>query len=293
MKHFKLETLAHVCMVALAAASTANIGKWLQSTGENVVTSWGVSVAVGAMVVTLAIILSRVDRRRNPVMFRTMLVAVVAMCTLSGTLQTFAYDLHIPLWQAALLGYLLPLAGEALVGVAMSMYSSYQREELLHNADAATDQQIAVQLADAMTHLDLSSSRDYIEKRVGALAKRKIDATVTRLLAQQGPAETEQDAQPQRSISSKLSTDVQETEQRTAQEPAQSVPPIEQLNDARQSAIEQRRMEFLNILRQEGDIGTGEFAQRLDVSPNTVRSDRKALEQRGLLHVNGTVKVMG
>ena len=274
MKHFKLETLAHICMVALAAASTANIGKWLTGTGENAVTAWGVAVAVGAMVVTLAIILSRVDRRRNPVMFYTMLIAVVAMCTLSGTLQTFAYDLHLELWQAALLGYLLPLAGEAVVGVAMSMYGSYQREELLHNADAATDQQIAVQLADAMTHLDLSSSRDYIEKRVGALAKRKIDATVTRLLTQQGPAENAE--------SPKLSI-----------EPTQTAPPIEQANEARQSKIEQRRMDFLNILRTEGDIGTGEFAQRLDVSPNTIRSDRKALEERGLLHVNGSVQVMG
>lgn len=289
MKHLKLETLAHGCMVALALASTANIGKWLDSTGENAVTAWCVAFAVGAMVVTLAITLSRVDRKHNPSMFYMMLIAVVAMCTLSGTLQTFAYDLHMDLWKAALLGYLLPLAGEALVGVAMSMYASYQREELLHNADAATDERISLQLAEVMTNLDLSTSREYIEKRVSTLARRKIDATVDRLMVQQGtqgtqstPALTVEDEQPNSAESPKLST-----------VPPKPTPTIEQANAAKQNQIEQRRMKFLSILKSEGDLGTGEFAQRLDVSANTVRSDRKALEARGLLHVNGTVQALG
>jgi len=274
MKQFTLERLAHLCMVTFAVASMANISIWLHTTGENVVTSYGVGVACGTVLVVLSVILSKVDYNRSRMLFVVMLCAVVAMCALSGTLQMFAYAKHLELWQAALLGYMLPLAGEAMVGAAMSMYATYQRRELLHNADDATDQRIAEQLADAMNDLDLSKSKEYIQRKVDTLARRKIDATVQRLLAQEGADAAQQDdAQdaPERAVSPKL---------RITQ------PTIEQTNDARQRSMEQRRAELLRILRSEGDIGTGAFAQRLECSANTIRNDYSALEEAGRIHKN-------
>lgn len=281
MKHFKLETLAHTCMVALAAASTANIGKWLDSTGENAVTAWGVAIAVGAMVVTLSVILSRVDRGHSPELFRIMVIAAGAMCLLSGTLQMMAYDLHMALWRAALLGYLLPLCGELLVGVAMSLYATYQADMIILNADSESDRQIEQLIADEMRSLDLSEAKEYMQRKANTLARRKIDGTFARIMARIELPDA-QPIEPERAESPKLSA-----------ETAQPGPTIDQANEARQRQIEQRRKKLAHLLSIDPELGTGELSDKLSVSPNTIRSDRRAIEAAPQLYVNGTANALG
>jgi DNA-binding CsgD family transcriptional regulator len=272
-------------MVALAAASTANIGKWLQSTGENVVTAWGVAVAVGAMVVTLSVILSRVDRGHSPALFRIMVIAAGAMCLLSGTLQMMAYDLHMALWRAALLGYLLPLCGELLVGVAMSLYATYQDEMVLITADSESDRQIEQLIADEMRSLDLSEAKEYMQRKANTLARRKIDGTFARIMARIELPDA-QPVEPERAESPKLSAEA-------APQPEQDGAGIERANAARKAQIEQRRKTLAHLLSNDPEASTGELSDKLSVSPNTIRSDRRAIEAAPQLYVNGTANALG
>lgn len=280
--HLTLERLAHFCMVVFAVASIANISLWLNGTGENVVTSFCVGTAVGTILVILSVILSKVDYKRSPVLFGVMLCAVIAMCLLSGTLQFFAYSKHLQPWQAALLGYLLPVAGEAMVGAAMSMYAVYQRAELLHHADDRTDQRVAEQLAEAMADLDLSKSRDYIQKQVDRLARRKIDATVQRLMQQDGAAELDT-ASVQSSVQmhDQLEPSPRSTSPISDRKQAETAQFTETMQRAKQSKTAQRREQLYNLLLDRGDIGPSEFASLLDVSRSTVYSDLGALEEAG------------
>ena len=279
--HITLEHLAHVCMVALAAASTANIGRWLDNTGENAVTAWGVAVAVGVMVVTLSVILSKIDRTVDPQLFNMMTIAAAAMCILSGTLQTMAYAAHINPWAAAALGYLLPLCGELLVGVAMSLYSTYQDAMVLRTANDDADRQIEKQIAAQMQTLELSADAiDYMQKRLGTLARRRIDAVIDRSLARSAQPE----AQELNAVSPKLSAAPAQTEGQSAA----ATPSIDEANAARQDQIAQRRRQLAHLLHLNPDAQTGELSEQLDVSPNTIRSDKRAIEAEPHLYLNGT-----
>lgn len=276
----KLERLAHVCMVTLAIASVANIGKWLHGTGENAVTAWGVAGATGAIVVTLAVILSKVDRNRDPAMFWLMLVAVLAMCALSGTLQFFAYSLHMAAWKAALLGYLLPLAGEALVGLSMSMYDTYRRGEMLHNADDLADQQVAEQIAAAMGDLDLSKSKGYIQAQVDKLARQKIDATVSRLMSDSGMEPAPEVAEMPKSDTKSPKVDAELTG-------------LDKANQTRRQAKLDAMDSMLDIYRADPDASLRDVGQQIDRSPETVRGYLKEMETDGRVYVNGSVQVLG
>jgi DNA-binding transcriptional regulator YhcF (GntR family) len=60
------------------------------------------------------------------------------------------------------------------------------------------------------------------------------------------------------------------------------------LNAARQSQMEQRRMELLPLL--DSDLTQRQLAERFDVTPQTIRRDIKALKDDGYLNDDGTRK---
>jgi DNA repair exonuclease SbcCD ATPase subunit len=63
---------------------------------------------------------------------------------------------------------------------------------------------------------------------------------------------------------------------------------VTDLNAARQSQMEQRRMELLPLL--DSDLTQKQLAERFDVTPQTIRRDIKALKDDGYLNDDGTRK---
>lgn len=65
-QHSTIETLVHAIMVAFAAASLGNVYEFLKSAGHPAEVAGALSVALGLSLVTISIMLTKIDRSAEP-----------------------------------------------------------------------------------------------------------------------------------------------------------------------------------------------------------------------------------
>lgn len=281
MKRFlTIERAVELIIAIFAVSGVANAAEYL-SEHHNPLTAYGLAIALGAVLVASSVMLARSDFERDRRTFIAMLVATLGALALTSAVQTLAYWEEYQLAQSLLFGLGFPFVAECILPVATSVFVASERRKLIREAADHTKRRVAESVAEALSVVDVSRSRAYVERKVDEIVRNQIDDVVREML----PASA-QNVQSYAQIG-QIEPDLPEPAQSSADG-------IAQANAARLSKTEQRRNELLNILRNEGDVGTGEFASRLDCSPNTVRNDYSALEEHGYIHRNGNgVEVLG
>lgn len=302
LRWFTIEHCVELIIVLFAVAGVANSQEYLAQ-HHNPVTAWALAGGLGGVLVAASIMTARTDFERERRAFYGVGVALAVALFMVCAVQVLAYHEEYGMAQALLFGAGFPVLAEAVLPLALSIHIGARRRRLLADTDDATDIAVASAIADSMGDLEpyIEQNRQYVGEKIGVIVRAKIDTVVQRMLPDNAsllaPQERRQDAADE--LQQSVVQDAQDEAQKRAESSKLSArdddgkPSIEQLNEARQAAMEARRMQLLDLLRDDNEMGTSELAHRLDVSPGTVRNDRKALEQRGLLHVNGSVEVMG
>jgi hypothetical protein len=271
MKLFK--HAAHLVMIAFAGASLGNVYEFLHSAGHLEPVAWALGMALGASLVIVSILLTHVDRETDPEAFAWLLRTGVVLGLVSGAVQSATYAQHLHLFWALLLGFSVPLGGEVLLAFAVSAYSRARDRERFRNVSVTIESAVADQLENAIAGFDPTTIQKHVERTINSLAKLAVNSVAQKAASYYATDTQEDDSEY--AESEKLSAE-------TAQDR------VTQMNDARKRKTEERRIELLNILRNDQDASTGMLANALNCSTNTVRSDKNALEERGLLHRNGS-----
>lgn len=282
MRKPKIEDLVHLIMVVFALASIGNIGEYLNANGHNWLTANGIALALGGVLVALSIMLSRTDYDREWSTFLWMFIATLAVALLSGTVQMWAYEEHTTPWRAFLQGYSFPIVGECLLAVASSMYSAAERRRRVRDAASHTQIRVAEAMAEALSHVDVSKAKDYVERGVNRIVRAQIDHVVREMLP---VLNTEQDTEQVAPVQIEQKTPVNTCVERPDSD--EKAGALDDLNAKRQDEAVQRRDRIVQIIVQRGDMPVTQLASELDVARGTIYNDLRELEAIGRIHRNG------
>lgn len=286
-----VEHLVDLVMVVFALASIGNVSEYMVAAGHNVVTAYGVGIALGLGLVAISVMLARVSTDDGRT-FYSMLAATIAVGLLSGTVQALAYYNHSAnVWTACLKGYGFPLVGECLLAVAMAMHTASERKRRARLADDGMEERINDAISDALANIDIAGMQSYIEKQAGLILKHKMAEIVARRTGQlaqpidntivQLPAPVDRGI-----VQPPVANDEQIAQ--TEQPAAPTLNSLELANEQRQAEIEQRRQHILNIMSEYITLGVSDLHKLLGgdevCSRGTLNNDLKALADAGTVY---------
>jgi hypothetical protein len=298
-KHlFTLENLVHSIMIAFALASLGNVHEFLRAAGHPSEVAWALAVALGLSLVTIAIMLTRIDRTAEPVAFAWLAVAGVALGLLSGSLQASTYAKHLAGAWPVVLGFGGPICGEVLLAIAASEYSKAQRRAEFRGVGDQLEAAVSTFLVEAVGSMDRAAIQRHVERTINTMARQAVDSVSSKALRyyDNTPAQNEQPA------ASNLTPDAAKTPVVNTEQPtdANALDAGRQTANAnkRQRAAQRQRALFA-ILRDEfngvasDELNRTALGDRLGCSRQTVSSDLDALADQRLISMNGHVDVIG
>ena len=306
-RFFTVERLVHSIMVVFALASVGNVSSYLQAHGHHPLTSYALGVALGGVLVVTAMALADVDYEYERERFWFMVVVVVVIGLLSGTVQTWAYGSHegMDIASARLMGYGFPVVCEGLLAVYIATYGTTRRRKNIRLATEGTAETVAGAVAEALADVDVTKVRKYVERRVDGLTRAIVDGVIDELM----PPKKAQDGRTD-VLSTVTDTNTPQTvlDAQRPLEPshdALDIPVDNSIldtgrriaNDRRNERANARRTQLLQILQREFNgvdsdaLNKTELGKRLSTTRQTIGRDLAALEQLGLLSMNGVVRV--
>lgn len=290
-KILSLGALIHIIMVAFAAASLGNVREFFVSAGHPSEVAWALAVALGLGLVTLAIMLTRIDREAEPDTFKWLVIAASTVGLMSGCLQSSAYSRHLSGAWPLLLGFGGPLVGEVLLAVAASAYGKAKRRAEFRGVGENIEAAVSTFLVDAIDSMDRTLIQKNVEKAINRMA-----ITAVSSVSQKAMRFYEQEREPAQIEQAIVQLPVQESVQLDAVQPC-NMPNYAKLNGL-ERANEQRRIDrlnaqtvMLNAYRDNPDASLRDVAKMVDKSPGTIRNWLKELEEQNMVTVNGSVHV--
>jgi len=273
---FTIEHLVHLVMILFAAASLANVATFFADAGHATV-GWALGSALGSALVAVSIMATKIDRRAEPETFKIVAFAVLMLAMLSGAIQSRAYSLHLPIMWSVMLGFGLPVCGEALLAFAAAEYSAAYRRKRIRNATDGSKEKIAEAIAQALSDIDVSEVKNDVQRQVKSIVKYQVGQIANEMMGRNvSQVDT---AQPQR-----------DTEPRQSTEMSQRIVQPDELTKARQDKAATRRAEILTYIdSQDVATFTKSMAQLFDVSTRTIQRDIQQLESDGLVVANGVI----
>lgn len=287
MKYLTFKNFAHLVMIAFAGASLGNVKAFLESASHSAEVAWALGIALGAALVTVAIMLTHVDRQTDKEAFGWLAVSGVVLGLISGSLQSAEYAKHLHIGWAIVLGFGTPLGGEVMLAFAVSTYGRARERERFRNVSLTVEKAVADRLEDAIGDLNPDVIRKHVERTVNGLARLAVDSvaaqasryyTVNQPLGNtsgdtEGNADTPDTVQEQRVITPSSDT-----------KPSVS----ERLQEGRRKKTEHRRGQLIEVIREHGPhTPITDLADLLKVGRKTIYSDLEALESAGTIHRNG------
>lgn len=268
-KLLTIETAVHIVMVLFAGASVANIAS-LFIEGGHAIVGWVLGGALGSALVAVSIMATKIDRQVEPLAFRYMVVAVTALALLSGAIQSKAYALHLPLIWAIVLGYGMPLCGEALLAFATAEYTAAYRRKRIRSATDGSKEKIAEAIAEALSDIDVSEVKSDVQRQVKSIVKYQVGQIANEMMGKNVAEPTQQPRQVVGLSDNRLS-------------------PTE-LNQVKRDKATARRNEMLaHVDSQDVTTFVRSMAQLFDVSPRTIQRDIAKLESDNLVVANGVI----
>lgn len=279
-KLLTIETAVHIVMILFAGASVANIAS-LFIEGGHAIVGWVLGCALGSALVAVSIMATKIDRQVEPLAFRYMVVAVTALALLSGAIQSKAYALHLPLIWAIVLGYGMPLCGEALLAFATAEYTAAYRRKRIRSATDGSKEKIAEAIAEALSDIDVSEVKSDVQRQVKSIVKYQVGQIAAEMMG--------------KNVADVRNVPVTPTpEPRQTLEMSQSNAPVpvstNDMTKVRTDKAATRRQEILSYVDSQ-DVRTfvESMAQLFDVSVRTIQRDIQSLESDGKVIANGVI----
>ncbi len=299
-RYFKVKHAAHLVMIAFASASLFNIQAFFQSIEDNWYLSWSLAIALAAVLVVLAWMLSGLEWKINA-KFLTVLLVTIGLAIVSGSIQGAAYALHAG-GAGWLLGFALPGLGELGLALAISAYNRSLDGREVSAAQRELAAGVRRHLVDAIAQVDRSLIETQVNRAVGKVTKELVDSVVVDMITELRGGRVQLDVQPV------VQLDVQNGQQNTPENTPSTpnlvvsdtnpVQPVVQ-KSALDLANEKRKADKLDAMRivlgayhQNPDASLRDVAGLVNRSPETIRTWLKDLEGQGIVHVNGNVKVL-
>lgn len=268
-KHFTMERAVETIIAIFALSGVANAAEYL-SGHHNGWTAYGLSVALGGVLVACSVMLARTDFERERGVFWAMLAATVGALALTSAVQTLAYHEEYGIYQALLFGVGFPAIAECVLPVATSIFITARRKRMIAEIDDHIERQVTQAIADSMVDLDsyIDKSRQYVGRQIDKLVCAKIDNVVGRMLPEVGADET---------------SDIQKTPKSDNQSAS-----LDRANQTRQQAKQEAISRMLSIYAANPDASLREVGQQIERSAETVRGYLTELEEAGRIHKNGS-----
>lgn len=305
MKIFKIKNLAHLVMIAFAAASLFNIQAFFYTLEGNIYLAWSLAIALAAVLVVLAGLLSDMKMDLRDSKFMINLVVTAGLTILSGAIQGAAYAEHAgPAGWA--LGFALPGLGELGLALAISAYARSLDGKEVGEAQRQLANGVRRHLVEAIANVDKSQIEAQVNRAVQKITRELIDATTNDMISelrgnqslitiidQETKTADQLPAMPAKTPDQLPANSISEIAGDTS-EIASDDPNSTKLNAAnnkRQRSKHTGQQELLNIYRANPDLSLREVGKRLDRSPATISAWLKELEENKLITVNGVVHV--
>lgn len=289
MKKIQPKHLAHIVMISFAVASLFNIQAFFNTLEDNIYLAWSLAVALAAVLVVMAALLSEIKWNMHDGKLLTVLTVTVGLTVVSGSIQGAAYALHAG-WAGWLLGFALPGLGELGLALAISAYTRSLDGREVAEAQRELATGVRRHLVDAIANVDKSLIEAQVNRAVGKVTKELVDSVVVDMIAELR-GNRAKSVEPDLSIETPL---VQKIPDEITQNPDIAPildDPIARMNAGKQRKITERRDTILNHLRG-SELSVPDLAGLLGVSTNTVRNDLEALQSVGhSMSVNGVVKL--
>ena len=173
--HLTFNNLVHAVMVTFAVASLGNVASFINLAHGSHLVAYALGAAIGAVLVVTSIMLTKIDRQHERETFITISAIVAVSAVLSGTIQYWAYSAHLSTLQAVILGYGVPVVGEACLAYAASMYSQAQRRAVIRSATDGTQDRIAEIIADSLSNIDTSKVKRQVAKTVDQIVMAQVN----------------------------------------------------------------------------------------------------------------------
>lgn len=259
--------------------------------------SWSAGLALGFGLLFQAWKLADLEWNMQDRAYMTLLITTVAFAMVSGGIQAAAYANFMLIWFAVPLGLALPVVGE--VGVALSIAAHIQRmrEKRIANMQDDLNNEMRLQMMDAIRTMNRSKLQDEVEGGAVAFAKALIEFTHDGMI---------NDLQRSRKTRPVIKVQLPKVEENNdlqdIAQPRQAAPPtIAELNEARRDAVAERRDEICTLLQNYGKSDITQLQSRLQddfaisASERTIREDLKTLiaEGRIVLAERGVWSVPG
>lgn len=281
-KIFTVEHFVHAIIVAFACASVANIASLFKEAGHSEV-GYALGAALGFALVAVSIMATKIDRDAEPLAFRAALVTATALAILSGAIQSRAYSLHLPLQWAVLVGFGIPICGEVLLAFVAAEFDAASRRKRIRVAAEGSREKIADAIAEAMSDVDVSEVKADVEKQVKIIVRHQVKSIAAEMMGK--------DMTPAAKPSEMSSNAPRAVSPLTGAKGAT----VEKMNEVKRDKVTARRAEILDYIG-EGGHKPAEFAKLvagvLNVTPRTIGRDLSAMQESGLISVNGTVEIV-
>ena len=163
------ERVGHAAIFIFAVSSTLNIAGYLKNHGHNVGFAWALAIALGLIVVSMSFMLSK-SRDKQSYAFKMKLFGTLAICLLSGWIQTLAYMEHsLNIWLASLFGFGLPLVGEMILALSIAEHEVEQRDLQVQNIQENNEQKLLLTYSKMLDSVDVTKAKQQFQSEVDEL----------------------------------------------------------------------------------------------------------------------------
>lgn len=296
LKQIRAKHLGHAIMVTFAGASLFNISDFIYTMHPDKALAWTLAVALAAGLVVFSALLS--ETRWRSTGFYITLIVVAGLTAISGAIQGAAYA-HAVGWPGWLMGVSMPLFGELGASLALSIYAKEQQARSMDEAQKQLGDGVRKTIIDALSNVDRAKVEAQVNRAVTIITREMVDASIHDMITEMRSG---------RSVQSVVQLDTPTVQQITLESTPNTpnlvnldtnpVQPVVQ-KSALELANEKRKAEKLDAMRivlgayhQNPDASLRDVAGLVSRSPETIRNWLKDLEGQGVVHVNGSVKVL-
>lgn len=264
-------------MVIFGAVSVQNIAVYFVGAGHSLNVAYTLGGALGMALLTVSVMLTHIDQKQDRGAFWWLLTAGLVLALVSGGIQSAEYAKHLDPLPALGLGYGLPIGGEILLAFATASYTAARRRQKIRMATEGTTERIAECVAEALSDVDVSKVRRYVESRVDAIVRAQVDAVASQIvpsvtLSPVSVDSSDGSAQPQ-TESGFGPTNLPKAQERRV--------------ELVQAQAAEREAAILTILADQGPLGTTAIADALSLHRDTARKHLQLLAKGGQLSKTG------
>ena len=168
-----IEFLVELILVVFAVANFSTISDYFLHSGMNAITSYGVGILMGLLLIASAMMLSKIERTSE--IFNFVLYTTIGAAILAAILQSLAYHTITLDWVTSIIkGAGFPMV-EVALAYSVSLYSTYNRRKEIENADSQFEERMAERQREATMNMDPEKLRAKKEEKMDLITDARMN----------------------------------------------------------------------------------------------------------------------